>query len=52
MIPDRPGNKLAYGNLNILSNPKVGILFMLPGTPETLRVNGTAELSADPELLA
>lgn len=52
VIPDRPGNKLAYGHLNILANPKVGVLFMIPGTPETLRVNGTAELTADPELLA
>jgi hypothetical protein len=51
VIPDRPGNKLAYGHLNILKNPKVGVLFMIPGTPETLRVSGTAELSSDPELL-
>jgi hypothetical protein len=51
-IPDRPGNKLVYGHLNILANPKVGVIFMIPGTPETLRVNGTAELSTDPELLA
>jgi PPOX class probable FMN-dependent enzyme len=52
VIPDRPGNKLAYGHQNILTNPKVGVLFVIPGTPETLRVNGTAELTADPELLA
>ena len=51
VIPDRPGNKLAYGHQNILSNPKVGVLFMIPGTPETLRVNGTATLTADPDLL-
>jgi PPOX class probable FMN-dependent enzyme len=51
VIPDRPGNKLVYGHLNILRNPKVGVLFLIPGTPETLRVNGTAELSSDPELL-
>jgi PPOX class probable FMN-dependent enzyme len=51
VIPDRPGNKLAYGHLNILVNPKVGVLFLIPGTPETLRVSGTAELTADPELL-
>ena len=50
-IPDRPGNKLVYGHLNILANPKVGVLFLIPGTPETLRVNGTAELTADPALL-
>ena len=51
VIPDRPGNRLAYGHLNILSNAQVGLLFILPGTPETLRVNGTAELDASPELL-
>lgn len=51
LIPDRPGNRLVYGHLNILANPKVGLLFLIPGTPETLRVNGTAELTADPEIL-
>jgi PPOX class probable FMN-dependent enzyme len=51
VIPDRPGNKLAYGHLNILENPKVGVLFLIPGTPETLRVNGTAELTVEPALL-
>jgi uncharacterized protein len=52
VIPDRPGNKLAYGLENILSNPRVGVIFVLPGTPETVRVNGTAMLTADPDLLA
>jgi len=51
VIPDRPGNKLAYGHLNVLSNPQVGVLFMVPGTSETLRINGHAELTTDPELL-
>ena len=51
VIPDRPGNRLAYGHLNILNNAQVGVLFILPGTSETLRVNGTAELDASPELL-
>jgi PPOX class probable FMN-dependent enzyme len=51
-IPDRPGNKLVYGLQNILVRPRVGVIFMLPGTPETVRVNGTATLTADPELLA
>ncbi len=51
VIPDRPGNKLAYGHLNILDNPRIGLIFMVPGTPETFRVNGDAELTADPELL-
>jgi PPOX class probable FMN-dependent enzyme len=51
VIPERPGNKLAYGLQNILANPRVGVIFMLPGTPETVRVNGTATLTTDPELL-
>jgi PPOX class probable FMN-dependent enzyme len=51
VIPDRAGNKLVYGHQNILLNPKVGVLFLIPGTPETLRVNGSAELTTDPELL-
>jgi len=51
VIPDRPGNKLAYGLENILQNPQVGLLFLVPGTPETLRINGHAELTRDPVLL-
>lgn len=51
VVPDRPGNKLAYGHENILANPRVGLLFMIPGTTETLRINGKAELDASEELL-
>jgi hypothetical protein len=51
LIPDRPGNKLIYSLQNILANPHVGLLFMVPGTDETLRVNGTAELTTDPVIL-
>lgn len=51
LIPDRPGNRLAFGLTNIVENPHVGILFIIPGTTETFRVNGTAELRSDPELL-
>jgi len=51
LIPDRPGNKLVYGHRNILENSHVAVLFMRPGTNETLRVNGTAELTRDPALL-
>jgi PPOX class probable FMN-dependent enzyme len=50
-IPDRPGNKLIFGLRNILENPQVGLVFLIPGTQETLRVNGRAELHAAPELL-
>jgi len=52
IIPDRKGNKLLYGLENILENPHVGVLFLVPGTEETLRVNGCAELTEDPEVLA
>jgi uncharacterized protein len=51
LIPDRTGNKLVFGLQNILANPRVGVLFMVPGTGETLRVNGTAELTRDPAIL-
>src|SRR5215831_4382140 len=50
-IPDRKGNKLIFGLQNILANPHVGLIFMVPGTDETLRVNGSAELTADPVVL-
>ncbi|MBD2893976.1 hypothetical protein amrb99_28990 [Actinomadura sp. RB99] len=43
-IPDRPGNRRADGFLNILSNPHVGLLFMVPRRSETLRINGRARL--------
>jgi uncharacterized protein len=52
LIPDRKGNKLVFGLQNILANPHVGIIFLLPGTDETLRVNGIAEITAEPEILA
>ena len=51
LIPDRPGNRLVMGHRNILANPHVGLLFVVPGTDETLRVNGRAELTRDPALL-
>jgi PPOX class probable FMN-dependent enzyme len=51
LIPDRKGNKLIFGLQNILTNPHVGLIFLIPGTDETLRVNGTAEITADPAIL-
>ena len=51
VIPDRPGNHLAYGLSNMVVNPHVGIIFLIPGTTETLRINGSAEIRSDPELL-
>jgi len=52
LIPDRPGNKLAYGHRNIIANPQLALIFMIPGTPETLRVNGHGVLTADPQYLS
>ncbi|HEY5930020.1 MAG TPA: MSMEG_1061 family FMN-dependent PPOX-type flavoprotein [Burkholderiales bacterium] len=49
LIPERKGNKLIFTLQNILANPKVGLIFLVPGTCETLRVQGTAELLDDPE---
>jgi PPOX class probable FMN-dependent enzyme len=51
LIPERPGNKLAYGFRNMLHNAKIGIIFVVPGVTETLRVNGSVELTRDPEIL-
>jgi PPOX class probable FMN-dependent enzyme len=51
VIPDRPGNKRLDSLQNILDNPHVGLLFLIPGMDETLRVNGTAELVLDEDLL-
>ncbi|MFI0374418.1 pyridoxamine 5'-phosphate oxidase family protein [Actinomadura sp. 1N219] len=46
-VPDRPGNRRADGFLNILANPHVGLLFLIPGRGETLRINGRATLVRD-----
>ncbi|MEH0982041.1 pyridoxamine 5'-phosphate oxidase family protein [Micromonospora sp. CPCC 205556] len=43
-IPERPGNRRADGYRNILDNPHVGLLFMIPGRTDTLRINGRARL--------
>jgi PPOX class probable FMN-dependent enzyme len=50
-IPDRPGNKRLDGMRNILANPHVGLIFLVPGHDFTLRVNGRAAITRDPELL-
>ncbi|TDD02499.1 pyridoxamine 5'-phosphate oxidase family protein [Nonomuraea deserti] len=46
-IPDRPGNRRADGFLNVLKNPQVGLIFLIPGRNETLRINGRARLVRD-----
>ena len=51
LIPDRPGNNRIDGMQNLLVNPKVGIIFMVPGSNETYRVTGSATISTDPMLL-
>ena len=51
-IPDRPGNNRLDSLENIIENPEVGLLFMIPGFMETLRVNGTAEIRTDEDLRA
>jgi len=51
-IPDRPGNNRLDSLANIVSNANVGLLFIVPGFDDTLRVNGRASLVTDPELLA
>ena len=50
MIPDRPGNNRLDGFKNLMSDPRVALLFLIPGCSETLRVNGRAEVSVDPAL--
>ncbi|SFP95778.1 pyridoxamine 5'-phosphate oxidase family protein [Ralstonia sp. NFACC01] len=50
-IPDRPGNNRIDNLRNIVEDGRVSVLFIVPGVGETLRVNGTATISADPELL-
>lgn len=51
LIPDRPGNNRLDTLSNILENPNVGLIFIVPGFDETIRVNGTATLTTDPDLL-
>ena len=52
LLPDRPGNRLADSLRNVLRNPHVGLLFLVPGVGDTLRVNGRATLVTDEDLLA
>lgn len=47
VLPDRPGNRRVDGFRNVLENPRAGLLFLLPGRGDTLRVNGRARLVSD-----
>ncbi len=51
LLPDRPGNHRVDSYGNIVVNPGIGLLFFVPGLPETLRVNGTARVITDTALL-
>ena len=50
-IPDRPGNNRIDGFRNILQDPRIALLFLIPGVGETFRINGRAAISIDPELM-
>lgn len=52
LLPDRRGNNRIDNLRNIVADPRVSLLFLIPGIGETLRVNGTAQISTDPALLA
>jgi uncharacterized protein len=52
LLPDRVGNNRLDGMTNLLLNPRIGLLFLVPGMNETLRINGTARITNDARLLA
>jgi hypothetical protein len=52
MMPDRRGNNRIDSLRNIVRDPRIALLFLIPGAGSTLRVNGRARVSVDPELLA
>ena len=52
MMPDRRGNNRVDSLRNIVRDPRIALLFLIPGSGSTLRVNGRAEVSAAPDLLA
>jgi uncharacterized protein len=52
LIPDRRGNNRIDGLRNIVRDPRVSLLFLIPGVGTTVRVNGTAEITTDPDLCA
>jgi uncharacterized protein len=52
LVPDRVGNNRLDAMTNLMVNPRVGMLFLVPGMNETMRINGTARITDDPRLLA
>jgi PPOX class probable FMN-dependent enzyme len=51
LVPERPGNRLADTLTNLLADPRIALLFLIPGVGDTFRVNGRAVIVEDPELL-
>ena len=51
LLPDRRGNNRLDSLANLTEHPEIGLLFMIPGIDESLRVNGSIELRTDPELV-
>jgi uncharacterized protein len=51
LLPDRPGNRIADTLTNLLADPRIALLFLIPGVGDTFRVNGRARIVDDPELL-
>src|SRR6516165_7761140 len=52
LLPDRPGNRIADTLTNLLDDPRIALLFLIPGIGDTFRVNGRAKIVDDAELLA
>jgi PPOX class probable FMN-dependent enzyme len=52
LLPERPSNRIADTLTNLLSDPRIALLFLIPGVGDTFRVNGEARIVDDPELLA
>ena len=52
LLPDRVGNNRLDGMTNLIANPRIGMLFFVPGMNETLRINGSARITDDARLLA
>lgn len=52
MLPDRRGNDRVDSLRNVIRDPRVGLLFLIPGSGTTLRINGRAVIAVDPDLLA
>jgi PPOX class probable FMN-dependent enzyme len=52
LIPDRPGNRIADTLTNLLADPRIALLFLIPGVGDSFRINGRATVVDDPELLA